>query len=156
MKPYTVSVNIRRPRHEVIELFNSSDNLFKWQTGLVSFEHISGEPGEVGARSLLVYDTGKHRIELTETITKVALPDEFDGTYEWDGGMNTLVNRFIIVDENTTRWESTCSYEFQKLFMKLMGTFLPGMFKKQNMSFLNNFKAFCEHGHDVREQKSAD
>ncbi len=151
MKPYTVSIEIDRPRDEVIEAFNSTDNLFKWQTGLVSFEHLSGDPGQVGAKSVLVYDTGKHRIELTETITSVALPDEFNGTYEWDGGMNTLVNRFIEVDANTTRWESTCSYTLEKFMMKLMGLVAPGMFRKQNMSYLKNFKAFCEEGRDVRE-----
>ncbi len=150
MKPYTVEIEINRPRNEVIELFNSPENLFCWQTGLQSFEHISGEAGQVGAKSLLVYLNGKHRIELTETITHVDLPDEFNGTYEWGGGMNTLVNRFIEVDANTTRWESTCAYTFSSIMLKLMGFLMGGKFKQQNMAFLKNFKAFCEDGHDVR------
>ena len=150
MKPYTVRIDINKPRDQVLELFDSEENLFAWQTGLQSFEHLSGEPGEVGSQSLLVFQNGKHRIELTETITDRNLPDEFNGTYEWAGGMNTLVNRFIEVDESTTRWESTCEYEFRTLGMKLLGLLMPGMFHKQNMSFLKNFKAFCEHGHDVR------
>lgn len=155
MKPYTVSVEINKPRDEVIALFDSQENLFYWQTGLVSFEHQTGSPGQVGATSLLVYLNGKHRIELTETITKVDLPDEFNGTYEWPGGMNTLVNRFIEVDANTTRWESTCSYHFRTISLKLMGMVMPGAFKKQNLAFLRNFKAFCETGWDVREQGAA-
>ena len=150
MKAYTVSIDINRPRDEVIELFDSSDNLFCWQTGLQSYEHLSGEPGTVGAQAMLVYQDGKHRVELTETITKIDLPDAFNGTYEWGGGMNTLENRFIEVDANTTRWESTCQYHMKTLFMKFMGFFMAGMFKKQNMAFLKNFKAFCETGHDVR------
>lgn len=155
MKPYTVHIDINKPREEVLALFDSIENLYAWQTGLQSVEHISGEPGEVGAKMLLVFDDGKRRIELTETITKKNLPDEFDGTYEWDGGMNTLENRFIELDANTTRWESTCAYEFRSIMLKLMGFFMAGMFRKQNMSFLKNFKAFCEDGQDVRRHGPA-
>ena len=150
MKPYTVSIDINKPRAEVVELFDSSENIFYWQPGLQSFEHSSGEPGQVGARSLLVYQNGKMRIELIETITKVDLPDEFNGTYEWNKSSNTLENRFIDIDGHTTRWESTCAYNFGSLPEKLMGVLVPWVFRKQNMGFLKNFKAFCEQGWDVR------
>ncbi|MEM9411823.1 MAG: SRPBCC family protein, partial [Planctomycetota bacterium] len=115
------------------------------------FEHLSGEPGHAGARSKMVYVNGKHRIELFETITLRNLPDQFDGVYDWGDGSNTLENRFIELAENRTRWESTCTYEFKTLFLKLMGWFLPGSFKKQNQKFLDNFKAFCEHGTSVQD-----
>ena len=64
---------------------------------------IESEPGQPGAVSKLVYDDGKHRIELTETVTNRNLPDEFDGTYEWSSGMNTLNNRFIEIGPNRTK-----------------------------------------------------
>lgn len=152
MKPYTVEIEIDLPRDRVIELFDSTDNLFKWQTGLQGFEHISGDPGQPGAQSKLVYKNGKHLIELTETITHRNLPDEFDGTYSWSGGKNTLKNRFIEVGPNRTRWESTCEYEFYTLMLKLMGFFCPGMFRKQNLKFLENFKAFAEEGKSVAKE----
>ena len=150
MKPYTVEIEIALPRERVVELFDEPENLYKWQTGLQSFEHLSGEPGQVGATSKLVYLNGKHRIELLETITDRNLPDEFSGTYEWSGGRNTLQNRFIALGPDRTRWESTCDYEFKSLMLKAMGALLPGTFRKQNLSFLKNFKAFCEQGFDVR------
>ena len=151
MKPYTVSIDIDLPRDRVIELFDNVENLPKWQTGLQSFEHVSGEPGQVGAKSKMVFLNGKQRIELIETITKRDLPDEFNGLYEWGGGSNTLDNRFIELAPDKTRWESTCSYELRHMFLKLMGTFMPGMFKKQNLKFMQNFKAFAEEGRDARE-----
>lgn len=154
MKPYTVEIDINLPRDRVIELFDNPDNLFKWQTGLQSFEHQSGQPGQVGAKSKMVYLNGKHRIELTETITKRNLPDEFDGTFEWKGGKNTLVNRFIELGPDKTRWESTCEYEFSSLMLKLMGALFPGKFREQNLMFMRNFKAFAEEGCDVRESQS--
>ena len=153
MKSYTVTVDINLPRARVVELLDDTDNLFMWQEGLESFEHLSGNPGQVGAKSKFVYKHGKQVIELTETITKRNLPDEFDGTYEWSSGMNTLKNRFVELAPNRTRWESTCGYEFDSVMLKIMGFLMPGMFRKQNQKFLNNFRAFCEHGHDVRDAK---
>ena len=149
MKPYTVEIEIDLPRDQVIEIFDNQENMFHWQNGLQDIQHLSGQPGQNGARSLLVYQNGKHRIELTETITNRNLPDGFDGCYEWGGGKNTLKNRFVELGGSKTRWESTCEYEFKSLFLKLMGIFMPGMFKKQNMQFLQNFKAFCESGESV-------
>ena len=129
MKPYTLSIDIARPRQEVIDLFNNAENLFRWQPGLQSFEHIRGEPGKAGAKSRLSYLHGKCHIELTETITDADFPNAVSGLYEWPGGMNTLANRFIAV---------------------VMGFLMPGTFRKQNLGFMKNFKAFCETGHDVR------
>ena len=151
MKAYTVQVDINLPRSEVVEKFDDPDNLFMWQEGLQSFEHLSGEPGQPGAQSKLTYIQGKHHIELIETVTQRDLPDEFNGTYEWAGGRNTLHNRFIELSPEKTRWESTCEYEFSAFMLKLMGWLAPGMFRKQNQKFLDNFKAFCEDGFDVRQ-----
>ena len=62
-------------------------------------------------------------------------------------------NRFIELGPTRTRWESTCSYQFSSFMMKMMGFLLPGMFRKQNLKFLQNFKAFAEEGRDVRNKK---
>jgi len=35
--------------------------------------------------------------------------------------------------------------------LKLMGFFCPGMFRRQNLSFLKNFKAFAEAGRNVND-----
>ena len=98
-----------------------------------------------------MFKNGRRTIELTEIITERNLPDEFNGRYEWSGGSNTLRNRFIELGPNRTRWESTCDYQLDSFLLKMMGFFLPGMFRSQNLMFLRNFKVFCEHGRDVRE-----
>ncbi len=33
-----------------------------------------------------------------------------------------------------------------------MGIFAPGMFRKQNLKFMENFKRFAETGYDVRDE----
>lgn len=91
---YTTEVMINLPRQRVIELFDDPDSLQKWQPGLKSFEHLSGEPGQPGSKSKLVYDMNGRKIEMIETITRRDLPDEFSGTYDAPGVHNVIVNRF--------------------------------------------------------------
>ncbi len=152
MKAYTVFVDIELPRDRVVELFDDPDNLFEWQPGLQSFERVSGEPGQPGATSKLVYQNGKRSVELIEVLEKRQLPEEFHGRYEWPGGHNSLENYFHELGPDRTRWESRCTYHFSSIPMKLMGFFASGMFKKQNQKWLQHFKDFCENGTDVREQ----
>ena len=61
---YSVDIEIDLPRARVVELFDNPDNLKHWQPGLVSFEAISGVPGEPGGRSRLRYQMGKKEIDV--------------------------------------------------------------------------------------------
>ena len=135
MKPYTVAIDIDLPRDQVIALFDDPDNLVKWQTGLQSFEHLEGEPGQPGATARLRFQHGKREMELIETIHVRDLPERFDGHYAWKGGENTLENRFLELGPDKTRWESTCAYTLHHPMLKFMAFVAPGMFKKQNMKF---------------------
>ena len=150
---YSQEIEINLPREEVIKLFDNPDNMQKWQPELISFEPISGNPGEEGARSRLKYKMGKREIEMIETITKRNLPREFNGTYEANGVLNIISNKFIDISESKTRWTAenlqqlfdNTENEFQlKGFMKLMGIFMPGSFKKQSYKYMIQFKEFAE------------
>lgn len=140
---YTLEIDINLPRTKVIELFDNPDNLKHWQPGLVSFEPLSGKPGEIGAKSKLKYKMGKREIEMIETITARNLPDEFSGIYEAKGVWNENKNYFSEVDENTTKWTSEVDFQFSG-FMKLIGMLMPGSFKKESCKYMENFKAFAE------------
>ena len=50
---FSVEIIINLPHAYVVELFDSTENLYKWHPGLISFEHESGSPGEVGGKSRL-------------------------------------------------------------------------------------------------------
>jgi hypothetical protein len=140
---YTCEIVIDKPREEVIKLFDNPDNMKYWQKGLVSFEHITGEPGKPGAESLLRYKMGKREIEMIETITYRSLPDEFHGNYVARGVTNIQKNYFK--DEgDKTRWISEAEFKFSG-FMKIMA-FLMGKkaFQKQTQTYMEDFKAFAE------------
>jgi len=135
---YSLEFKIHKPMDRVIELFDSVDNLKKWQPELLSFEHLTGEPGKVGAKSKLLYKTGKKEFEMIETLLVKNLPEEFTGTYETRGMKTRVKNKFEKIDENSTKW--IVENEFQlNGFMKIMAFIMPGAFKKQSF---NHFELF--------------
>ncbi len=140
---YTTEIEINKPIDEVVALFDNVDNMDKWMEGLQSFEPISGVPGEVGAKSRLVFKMGKREIEMIETITVRNLPNEFSGTYEAKGVFNIVKNKFVKVSDNTTKHIGEQEFQF-KGFMKIIAFLMPGAFKKQSMKYMLDFKHFAE------------
>jgi hypothetical protein len=57
-----------------------------------------------------------------------------------------------VTTEGTTRWVLDSHFKFSGLMMKLMALLLPGMFKKQTLTFMQRFKEFAEKS--VREGES--
>ena len=140
---YSCDLTLNLPRNRVIALMDNSENLFKWQESLVSFEHASGEPGHVGAVSNMRHTMGKRTIDMTETITARNLPDEFSAVYEADGVWNRIENFFTENEDGSTHWHLISEFRC-KGFMRIMAFLFPGMFKKQTVKFMNDFKNFAE------------
>jgi len=140
---YTTAITINLPRNRVIDLFDNSDNIKKWQPELIKFEHLSGTPGQNGAKTKMLYNMGGRETEMVETIVERNFPDSFSATYETKGVKNMLENEFIALDENTTKWKMISEFSFSG-FYKLMGLLMPGAFKKQSLKTMNQFKNFAE------------
>jgi len=140
---YQLELEIDAPRKRVIELFLDSENIPKWQTSLVSFDHINGTPREVGAKSRQIHRMGNSEMEMIETITEPNPPYEFSATYEAKNIWNLIENQFIETDDHKTKWILDNEYKSSGI-MGLMAFFLPGMFKKQTLDFMNMFKTFVE------------
>ncbi len=147
---YTVGVDLDLPRDRVVELFDSTENLYKWQEGLQSFEPLEGEPGQKGSTAKMSFLMGKRKLEMVETIDKRNLPDELDTTYEARGCLNVCKNRFIELGPDKTRWEADQQFKFSGP-MKLFAWMMPGAFKKVSLKYMTDFKAFAEEGKDVRD-----
>ena len=141
---YQCEITVNLPRQRMIELFDSFENLKLWQEGLESIEHLSGEPGQPGATTRLVYDMGRRRMTMIETITARSMPDEFSGTYDAPGVHNIVRNRFYDEGE-TTRWTMETEFQFRGL-MRLMQLIMPeSRFRKQTRSSMEAFKRFAEN-----------
>jgi hypothetical protein len=101
-------------------------------------------PGEVGVKHRLVFDHGGRQFEMIETVTVRELPERMDGTYESPMGWNGISHRFTVLGADRTRWEQTTEFRFKGLMMRLMAMLMPGMFKKQSLTYMNAFKEFAE------------
>lgn len=146
---FSLHVDIDLPIDKVIELFDNTDNMMKWQEGLLSFEHLEGEPGQPGAKSKLVYKNGSKTFDLYEEITVRNLPEEFSGYYDHVAMRNSMNNSFASLSDNQTRWSTEIEYEFKTTMWKIMSLFMKPMFKKQTLGFMKNFKKFAETGEAV-------
>jgi len=149
---YTTEVSINLPRSKVIEFFDNTENLYKWQPGLKNFEHISGQPGQEGASSKLVYEGRKGDLVMTETITKRKFPEEFNGVYEARGVYNEIYNYFEKVGDNETLWRTESVFRFRGL-MALMAPFMKSAFTNNTLLNMERFKIFAESLEASQEQK---
>lgn len=148
---YTTQITVNLPREEFVKKLDNPENMKHWQRGLVSYEQLSGNPGEEGAQMNLKYRMGKREFEMVETIVKRGFPEEFHSTYDTKSVHNIQKNFFK--DENgKTTWISESEFQFSSFGMKLMGFLMPGAFKKQSMKYLQDFKAFAEEDKSVLEQ----
>ena len=158
---FTVSIEIGLPREKVVNLLADPEHLPKWLRGLVLHEPLNGAHGQVGTRSRVVMQTGQQQMECIETITRRepvdlrAIPREsvvhFDREIVGKGMWSAARERLTEIDPQTTLWVSENEYRFSGLLMRLVGLVMPGAFRKQTLQHMRDFKAFVEHGTDVRE-----
>lgn len=139
---FTCSIVINKPKAYVAKHFEDPEALKQSQKGFQSVEHLSGNEGEAGAKSKLIYD----KFELIETIIHNKLPDEFYARYEHKNMINTMHTNFTALTENETKLTTIIEYTvFKGFLINLMAKLFPGMFKKQVNKWLVKFKKYTEN-----------
>ncbi|HEX7307039.1 SRPBCC family protein [Lentzea sp.] len=157
---YTVSIEIALPREKVARLLADPAHLPMWLRGLVLHEPLNGEHGQVGTRSRVVLRMGRQESEVTETIIRREPADlgeipagsvvRFEREIVGGGMWSATRDRLTEAGPEATLWESENEYRFDGLLMRLVGKVVPGAFRKQSLLHMRDFKAFAEHGTDVR------
>ncbi|MGS2727831.1 SRPBCC family protein [Psychroserpens sp. BH13MA-6] len=148
---YTTEIKVNVPLEEFIRKMDNVENMKHWQRGLVSAEHISGDPGQLGAKMQLNYKFGRRRMQLIETITKRNLPNEFHANYTTKSMHNIQKNFFEKTNDGFTKWTSKNEFLPLNLVMRILLYLMPSAFKKQSMKYMQDFKNFAEHGTSVCE-----
>jgi len=146
---YSIELVVEIPLDKFIKIFDNTENLKYWQRGLVSSEHISGNPGRYGAKMKINYKIGKRHLELIETVTHRNLPYEFHGTFDTKGIHTIQENYFEETPEGHTKWTSKSEFIPLGFTMRLMTILMPGAFKKQSLQYMKDFKNFAEKGISV-------
>jgi len=140
---YSVSNTINRPLDEVIEKFKDPESLAQWMEGLQRVEHLSGTPGEVGAKSDLHFLHKNKEMKMTETILEQNLPHSMKFSYQSSMGYNEVEMTFEKLSDTSVKQTNNSYFELKGI-MKIMGFFMKGMFKKQSLKYLAAFKSFVE------------
>ncbi len=139
------SVDIAKPREEVVKYFIDPQYLGNYQDGFVRKDHVSGEVSQTGAVAKMYYEYGKRKLELTETILNNNLPESFDAEYHHIHMDNFMRCKFVPIDENNTRYEYEFEYTRINWFMpRLMAILFPSMYRKQGEKWMKQFKEFVE------------
>jgi len=140
---YQTEVIIGLPRERVVELFDSIENLKKWQPDLLRLDHLEGSPGKAGAKSNLVYETKKGERVMEEEIIENNLPESMHFIYRLGSVENRNMNFFSSTADGNTLWRQDNEFNM-KGFMACLGFFAPGMFRKETLRSMKAFKDFAE------------
>jgi len=140
---YITEIIINKPIDEVMILFKNPDNLKNWQRGLISTKLLKGKSGEKGAKRKLRINIEGRKVTMIETITKCDLPHYWHARYTSDNMRSFQENYFEARGENQTYWKTTSRFEFQG-YMRIVGSVLPGIFKRRSETVMKDFKAFAE------------
>ena len=139
---YSTELIISLPRDRVVELFDNTENLYKWQEGLLRFEHLEGDARKAGAISTLVYTSRKGELLMKETIVENELPARFHAEYRSRGVYN-LVENYFIEEKGQTHWKVKHYFRFRGL-MALMSPFMQSAFSGNTLLQMERFKIFAE------------
>jgi hypothetical protein len=123
--------------------FNNAANKGRWQKNFASYTHKSGDPGQPGAFSELIFNENGKLLVVNETILECRAPDFLSASYDSKHATTIIVNHFQSVDKNTTGWTSWCNFTF-KGFMKIMALFLAGTIRKRTEDDMHRFKLLVE------------
>ena len=157
---YTVSIELDLPRERAVQLLADPTHLPQWLRGLVLHEPLNGAHGQVGTQSRVALKMGQQEMECTETITRReptdlhGIPSEsvvhYDREIVAEGMWNAARERLTEAGPETTLWTSENEYRFTGFPMRMLAPLMRRAFRKQSRQHMEDFKAFAEHGTDVR------
>jgi UDP-N-acetylenolpyruvoylglucosamine reductase len=148
---YETSIIVNIPLNEFVKKIDNQNNMKHWQYGLESFEHISGIPRKIGAKTKLNFKFRKRKMELLETITYIDLPNAFHANYDAKGMHNIQENYFEKTNHGYTKWTKINEFFPTNFMMRIMTIFMKNTFKKQSLIYMKDFKNFVENDISVSQ-----
>lgn len=140
---YTVSNIIHQSMPVVVAKIKDPEGVKYWMEGLKRIEHISGTPGEVGAKREHYFLHKNKEMKVSETLLELDLPRLIKYAYDSPMGRNIVSLSFEKLDDNRIKQTNHTEMEL-KGFMKIMGVLFKGLFKKQSLKYMTGFKNYAE------------
>ena len=124
----------------VWQAFDDPGNARRWQPTLDSVKHESGERGQPGAVSSLVYADGD---VVMQTVTERREPHFMAMSRESARGASIVVNHFEALDEGRTKWVVYRNMRFAGL-AKLLAPFKMNAIAERFEDDMQRFKLMVE------------
>ncbi|MFY9487713.1 MAG: SRPBCC family protein [Solirubrobacterales bacterium] len=137
------SIDINKPLKEVWAVFDDPDQLVAWQSALISYQQISGEPGEPGSVSKQTIKRSSGETELTVTVLDRRPPEFSKAQYEGMPLPFTISNSFSDVGDGMTEWHAVIDVRLN-LMQKALGPVLKGAMQELAEQNAEDFKQFVE------------
>ena len=140
---YSAEVVVNKPIEEVFKTFNNSENIKNWIPEIKSFNVVSENPGKTGSIYKIVIDANGEEITMTEKVLAF-VPNE-KVTLFFDAENMLKRDDYVFTSKegvSTITLNSSCQSE--SYIMACMFPYFKSVFKEQDQSYLNNFKAFAE------------
>jgi hypothetical protein len=142
---FTLELPINKSRTEVWKVFDTPENMKKWQPSLISFETIRGTQGQPGAVSKLIYQENEREFSLLEKVTYRAELHRLDGVYENNFADNTVRNTFIEQGKQQTLWIVETEFRFKTLLMLILGPIMKKNLVMRTQRGMERFKEMVEN-----------
>ena len=126
---------IEKPRDAVAALYADRPRIEEWLPGLVEYRHLSGEPGQPGAKVELVLKL----LTVVEMVTDRNLPDSFSHSVEWRKYCIPIENIFEELSPSSTKW--TLEAEIKGWIIERI---LRGREEEFKSKYMEPFKKFAE------------
>lgn len=140
----TTTIIINKPIKEVWDFYDDPDNLKLWLRGFQTFEHVSGERGQIGAKSRHTYLENGKTIIMDEEITARIPYKEFSGILTHDIMSTTLTNTFEDLGNGSTRLVCIVDTKFKPFFLRLLSPLMKGMFRRRQEKDFGKLKECLE------------
>ncbi len=141
---FTLELPIKSSRVEVWKLFDNPENISKWQPTLLSFDPVSGVPGQPGAISKLTFEENGRQFVLIEKVTYRDEPKRLDVVYENNFADNTVKNTFLEQGSDKTLWVVETEFKFKTLIMRILGPWMKKNFVARTQRAMERFRELAE------------
>jgi len=136
---------INKPVKDIWEFLQKPDNLKPWLTGLQKVEHVSGEPGTVGAKARHYFLERGKELVLDEEILEVIPEKKLVGTLGSSMMLNTVTNSFTDLGNGQTEYSISSDTQFKGFLWKQIGPLMKGEFKKRQEKDMQTLKEVLEN-----------
>lgn len=139
---YFAEQKIELHRARVVELLTDHRHRRHWQPGFQSMEPLDGEPGTVGATSLLNFQIGDRPFEMIETILAKDMPYSYAVSYVSDQSASISRNTFEETEDGGTMWRVELEIKLKGLH-NLLALLKPKAFRAQTQALMRSFADFA-------------